>query len=131
MEESQAMQTRSSQQGCNPILTLGGRVRQGTGITVLAVAAVGTGLVFGWDSLAALGLTTVIVLLLPCLVMCAVGVCASRMGKNEAGMTAGAVPPKDAQLPAAEAVPSAEASEGAELQAPLPGARNMKMARPQ
>ena len=101
MEESQAMQAKSSPQGCNPILTLGGRVGQGTGITVLIVAALGAGLVFGWDSLAALGLTTVIVSLLPCLAMCALGVCASRMGRKDAGATAGAAAPKDVQAPAA------------------------------
>lgn len=121
MEESQAMQIRSSPQGCNPILTLGGRVNQGTGITVLAVAAVGAGLVFGWDSLAALGLTTVMVSLLPCLVMCAVGVCASRLGRKDTG--AAAVPPKEAQPPAAEVARSAEASAGANFEAPSPGAR--------
>ena len=53
MEKSQAMQVKASQQSCNPILTLGGRVSQGTTLTVLAVAGVGSGLVLGWDSLVA------------------------------------------------------------------------------
>lgn len=99
MEKSQAMQVKPSQQSCNPILTLGGRVGQGTTLTVLAVAAVGSGLVLGWDSLAALGLTTVIVSLLPCLVMCAAGICASRMGKksSETAGTAPAAPGTGAQ----------------------------------
>jgi hypothetical protein len=69
--------------GCNPILTLGGRVRQGVTLAVLAVAGVAAGLYFGWNSLAALGLTGVIVSLLPCLLMCAAGVCMSRMGGKE------------------------------------------------
>ncbi len=93
------MKLKSIQQaparGCNPILTLGGRVRQGTTLTVLAVAAVGSGLAFGWDSLAALGLTSVIVSVLPCLVMCAAGICASRMGKKDSGATAASVPPEE------------------------------------
>ena len=121
MEESQAMQARPSPQGCNPILTLGGRVSQATGITVLVVAALGAGLAFGWDSLAALGLTTVIVSLLPCLAMCTLGVCASRMGKKDAGATAGAVPPKGVQPPAAETVPSVEARAVENVRPTAPG----------
>jgi hypothetical protein len=81
MEKTQAAQTASAK-GCNPILTLGGRVRQGTTLTVLAAAAAGSGLVLGWDSLVALGLSSIVLALLPCLAMCALGVCASRMGKR-------------------------------------------------
>ena len=104
MEKSNAIQSQSQAGGCNPILTLGGRVSQRTGIIVLTVAAVGSGLVFGWDSLAALGLTTVIVSLLPCLVMCGAGICMSRMGKQQTDGNAAAVPPKDAQPAADETV---------------------------
>ena len=43
MERPHEMQARSSAQSCNPILTLGGRVSQGTALTVLAVAGVGSG----------------------------------------------------------------------------------------
>ncbi|MEO8187185.1 MAG: hypothetical protein ABI580_07450 [Burkholderiaceae bacterium] len=102
MEKSQATQVTALPQSCNPVLTLGGRVRQGTTLTVLAVAAVGAGLIFGWESLAALGLTTFIVALLPCLVMCAAGICAHRMGRKDAGAgtTTQVVPPKEAQFPA-------------------------------
>jgi len=82
MENSQATQSGDLPQSCNPLLTLGARVRQGTTLTILALAAAGSGLAFGWGSLAALGLTTVIVSLLPCLAMCALGVCASRMGQS-------------------------------------------------
>jgi hypothetical protein len=82
MESVQATQAKTSGAGCNPILTLGGRVSRGTTFTALAVAAGGTGLVFGWDSLVALGLSTVVLSLLPCLAMCALGVCASRTNKK-------------------------------------------------
>ncbi len=68
---------------CNPVLTLGGRVRQGTTITVLVALAVAAGLFFGWDSLVALGLSGIVLSVLPCLVMCALGICASRMGKKD------------------------------------------------
>lgn len=101
MERSHEMQARSSAQGCNPILTLGGRISQGTALTVLAVVGVGSGLVLGWDSLVALGVSTFIIALLPCAAMCALGVCASRMGKKESGASTAtvAVPSKDAVPP--------------------------------
>ena len=67
---------------CNPVLTLGGRVRQSTTITVLVTLAAAAGLFFGWDSLVALGVSGFVLSLLPCLAMCALGICASRMGKK-------------------------------------------------
>jgi hypothetical protein len=91
MEKSQELQVQESSQSCNPVLTLGGRVSQGTTLTVLAVAGVGAGLVLGWDSLVALGLSSFVLALLPCAVMCAVGLCASRMGKS--AQTATGTPP--------------------------------------
>ena len=90
MEQQHEIQTTKSAPGCNPILTLGGRVGQGTTLTVLALAGVGSGLALGWDSLVALGVSTFILALLPCAVMCALGVCASRMGKKQAGVMIGA-----------------------------------------
>jgi hypothetical protein len=84
-------------QSCNPILTLGGRVGQATTVAVLAVAAVGSGLFFGWNSIVALGLSTVVISLLPCLAMCALGICAARMGKKDVGAASPA--PKDAGTP--------------------------------
>ena len=67
---------------CNPILTLGGRVKRSTSVAVLVVIALGAGLFFGWDSLAALGVSGIVLSLLPCLAMCALGICASRVGKK-------------------------------------------------
>ena len=78
MQASQNAQTST----CNPVLTLGGRVRPRTTLVVLAVAALATGLFFGWSSLAALGLTTFIVSFLPCLAMCVLGICAARIGRK-------------------------------------------------
>jgi len=42
--------------------------------------AAGAGAFLGWDWLVAVGLSTVIIALAPCLVMCALGWCAMRMG---------------------------------------------------
>ena len=105
MEKSQELQVNEPPQSCNPILTLGGRVSQGTTLTVLAVAGVGAGLVLGWDSLVALGLSSFILALLPCAVMCALGLCASRMGKTDraAAGTPPATPGPDALTVKADA----------------------------
>jgi len=61
----------------------GGRVRQQTALTVLAVAGVGAALILGWDWLVAAGVSTFILAVLPCVAMCALGLCASRMGGGE------------------------------------------------
>ena len=124
MEKSQTIDARPSQQSCNPILTLGGRVSQGTMLTVLAVTAVGSGLALGWDSIVALGLSTAVISLLPCLAMCAFGVCAARMGKKDAdaGTAVAAVPPQEAQSPAAETMANAGPSTVENVKAPASGA---------
>ncbi|MGH9783719.1 MAG: hypothetical protein ACRD88_05995, partial [Terriglobia bacterium] len=76
-----------------------------------AALAGGAGaLVLGWDWLVAAGLASIVVMLLSCGAMCALGVCANRAGKKDAGTVAGAIPPKEAQPPAAGTVASAEAS---------------------
>lgn len=52
----------------------------------LGLAAVGAALVFGRERLAALGLTAFIVSLLPCALMCGLGMCVSRLtGKGRGG----------------------------------------------
>ena len=63
----------------------------------LTVAALGAGLFFGWSSLAALGVTTFIVSLLPCLAMCALGLCMGRMGKKDAATPTSASLPPDGE----------------------------------
>ncbi|HXM82873.1 MAG TPA: hypothetical protein VN929_13215 [Burkholderiales bacterium] len=62
---------------------LGGRARRQTALTVLAVAGGASGLILGWDWLVAAGVSTFIVAVLPCVAMCALGLCASRMGAGD------------------------------------------------
>lgn len=85
MHESQAVQAETSKRSCNPILTLGGRVSQRTTLTVLAVAGVGSGLILGWDSPVAAGVSGILLAVLPCAAMCALGLCARGLGRNDAG----------------------------------------------
>ena len=112
MEKYHALQAKASQRDCNPILTLGGKVSQATTLTVLAVAGVGSGLALGWDSLVALGLSSFVLALLPCAAMCALGICASRMGNKAPGGAADteAVPPRQAHSSAAAVVADAAAN---------------------
>ena len=79
MESAQQAGART----CNPMLTLGGRVKQTTTITMLIALAVAAGLFLGWNSLVALGLSGIVLSVLPCLAMCALGICASRVGKKD------------------------------------------------
>ena len=107
MQKSQALQVEAAKKACNPILTLGGRVSQGTTLTVLAVAAVGSGLVLGWDSLVAAGLSGIILAVLPCAAMCALGLCARDFGRKDAG--ASRTVPKEVDDPASSSLTSAAA----------------------
>jgi len=87
MQRSQTERLEAPHKTCNPMLTLGGRVSQRTTLTVLAVAAVASGLVLGWDSLAAAGLSGLVLAVLPCAAMCALGLCAGHLGRKDAGDT--------------------------------------------
>ena len=80
-------------------------------IGALVLGAAG-GLFFGWNWLVAAGFASIIIGLAPCLVMCGLGLCMSRMGKKDAVQsTTASLPPKEADVqsaaPAASAEPSA------------------------
>lgn len=66
------------------------------GATALGIAA---GLFFGWNWLVAAGLASIIVGILPCLAMCALGLCMNKMGKKEAPGNISPVPSNDVQSP--------------------------------
>jgi hypothetical protein len=83
MQKPQAEKLEAPERTCSPILTLGGRMSRRTTLTVLAVAAVASGLVLGWDSLAAAGLSGLVLAVLPCVAMCALGLCAGRSGGKD------------------------------------------------
>ena len=55
---------------------LGGR----QGIIVVALAAAGAGLYFGWGWLAAAGIAPLLLALAPCAAMCALGLCMYKSG---------------------------------------------------
>lgn len=55
-------------------------LRGGRGITAFATVAVVAGLALNWSWLVAAGIVPVLLTALPCLAMCALGLCMSRMG---------------------------------------------------
>lgn len=85
------MESTSCELGCkSPTAKTGGFNRR---ILYIGLAlAAGAGMFLGWDWLVGVGLSTFIIALLPCLVMCAVGLCAMRMGQGKSS-----VPPPAAQ----------------------------------
>jgi hypothetical protein len=52
------------------------------GLTVLGVAGVAAGLWLGWSSLVAAGLAPLLLGVLPCIAMCALGLCMRHGGKS-------------------------------------------------
>jgi hypothetical protein len=69
-----------------------------TAFVVLAIAAVGAGVALNWGWLVAAGIAPVLLTALPCLVMCGLGLCMTKM-------VGGSCAPQSAQsAPAAEPV---------------------------
>lgn len=63
-------------------LSLPSWLRGRRAVVLVALAAVGAGLALGWPSLVALGVAPVLVSLLPCAAMCALGVCMMGAGNR-------------------------------------------------
>jgi len=62
-----------------PLLT--GRRR----LLLLSGAVVGVGLIFNWDWFVAIGIAPMLIAVLPCLVMCGLGMCMSGAGRASCG----------------------------------------------
>ena len=58
------------------------RMRPRIVLVTPALAIVTVGLVMNWSALVAAGIAPLLISALPCAVMCALGLCMSRMGKN-------------------------------------------------
>jgi hypothetical protein len=58
------------------------RMRPRTVLVTAALAIVTLGLVMNWSALVAAGIAPLLISALPCAVMCALGLCMSRMGKS-------------------------------------------------
>lgn len=58
------------------------------GLLLLAGLAIAAGLIFNWSWLAAVGIAPILVGVLPCLVMCGLGLCMSRLGGKSCSSSA-------------------------------------------
>jgi hypothetical protein len=64
-------------------------------VVIGALVVAGAALYFGWEALVAAGVASVILGVLPCLAMCALGLCMGRSGKKEtATPTSASRPPE-------------------------------------
>lgn len=94
---------------------LGGR----RGIIVLGVVAVVAGLAFNWSWLVAAGILPVLLTALPCVAMCALGLCMHRMGGRSCSTDTSAPPTSrgsgvdDTPTPAREIPPVTSTTSGA------------------
>jgi hypothetical protein len=66
----------------NLFLSLSGRFSRRTALIAGATLAVAAGVAFNWSALVALGVAPLILGLLPCAAMCALGLCANRLGRD-------------------------------------------------
>jgi hypothetical protein len=83
--------------------------RTGVIVSLVLLAAIGIGL--GWSWLVAVGIAPLLVAVLPCAAMCALGLCASRFGGRACSSEA------EAKAPSAEPQVGIQAS----MRAPAPG----------
>lgn len=94
---------------------LGGR----RGIIVLGVVAVVAGLAFNWSWLVAAGILPVLLTALPCVAMCALGLCMHRMGGRSCSTDTSAPPTSrgsgadETPVPAREIPPVISTASGA------------------
>ena len=64
------------------VLTFNDRLSPRTAVILWLIAAIGLALYFGWSLVVAAGLSTLVLSLLPCAAMCALGLCAAGSGKK-------------------------------------------------
>lgn len=75
------------------ILTLGDRLARRVAVVIWLSAAIAASLFLGWGWLVAVGLSSVVLSVLPCVAMCALGLCAGS-GKKCSDQTAAKTPPE-------------------------------------
>lgn len=83
MEHSQQLEARTGMGTFEQLVTLGGRLSRRASLVTLALAGVVGGLYLGWPSMVAAGVAPLILGLAPCAAMCALGLCANRLGQQK------------------------------------------------
>lgn len=64
------------------VLTFNDRLSRRAAAILWLIAAIGLALYFGWSLVVAAGLSALVLSLLPCAAMCALGLCAAGSGKK-------------------------------------------------
>ena len=82
MENSQVHELATPAQLPSRPVAFGRLARWCTLYIALAAAGIVAGVLLGWEWLAAAGLSSFIIALLPCTLMCAAGLCASRFSSK-------------------------------------------------
>ena len=87
MESARPIDTNPAASACCATGTKRGWANRRNLFIGLAVAGGAAGMFFGWDWLVAAGLAGIVLGVLPCLAMCALGLCANRLmqGKRQPG----------------------------------------------
>lgn len=83
-------------------------------LVLIAAIAIGAGLLFGWEQLVLFGIAPILISLLPCLVMCGLGVCIMCKNKKSVDKTEGGVSLDEAKA-SSNAVASASAGTSASV----------------
>lgn len=65
---------------------LASALRQPIILVASAALIIGAGIYLNWPTIVALGLAPVVLMLAPCTLMCAVGLCGKSSGKGKAGV---------------------------------------------
>lgn len=120
MENSQRIEAKAATRTLEQTITLGGRLSRRTLLIATAVAGMAAGLFLGWNSLVAAGLAPLILAVLPCAAMCALGLCANRLGPKNADSNAGepATPKEPSASVATQAADAGPLRSAAESAAP-------------
>ena len=84
MDNARELEANNTTRDGTQAFPLGGRLNRRTTLIALTVAGVASGLFLGWDWLVAAGLAPLLFAVLPCAAMCALGLCATRLGQKNA-----------------------------------------------
>ena len=82
------------------------------GLILLAVTALGAGLVLNWSWFVAVGLAPLLLALAPCAAMCALGLCMNKMG-GKSSSTQSSAGDQGAETNASSTAPAAKARDEA------------------
>ena len=98
MQGSEAAKAPAEQQTRNLSSVLRERLGGRNGLIAVAILAVGGGLVLNWSWLVAAGIAPLILGILPCVAMCALGLCANKMmGGGKSSCSSSETPLKTAE----------------------------------